>query len=135
LGGEQGIQGLMHSAMNSIKDMIDVNTVVGNPVETQDGSVIIPVSRVSFGFGVGGGQYGHENNAAGDYPFGGGSGAGVTVQPVGFLVVGKGQIRFLSVAGQAAFDRLLDLTPQLLERCGWGKQPVVEEPLVEINAT
>ncbi|HHT02336.1 MAG TPA: sporulation protein YtfJ [Firmicutes bacterium] len=125
----------MRSAMDSIKEMIDVNTVVGDPVEAQDGSVIIPVSRVSFGFGVGGGEYGQNESDEG-YPFGGGSGAGVTVQPVGFLVVGNGAIRFLSVSGPAILDRLIDITPQLLECCGFHKcQEPVTDPLEEINAT
>jgi sporulation protein YtfJ len=112
------IEGLMKTAMESIKEMVDVNTIVGDPVETPDGSVIIPISRVACGFAAGGGEFEtagsqqEENGAV--LPFGGGSGAGVSVQPVGFLVVGQGQIRLLPVDGNAVVDRLIDIAPQLL---------------------
>lgn len=117
------IQGLMKTAMESIKDMVDVNTVVGDPVETKDGAVIIPVSRVAFGFAAGGGEYEGQTNGreqAGDdgggtgMPFAGGSGAGVSVQPVGFLVVGHGEIRMLAVDGSAVLDRIIDVAPTVL---------------------
>ena len=120
---EHPIQGLMKTAMESIKDMVDVNTVIGEPVESQDGSVIIPVSRVTFGFAAGGGEFPAEAEEAGvgqreegtsSYPFAGGSGAGVSVQPVGFLVVGQGTVRMLPVHGGAVIDRLIDLAPQMV---------------------
>ncbi|MEW6309258.1 MAG: GerW family sporulation protein [Bacillota bacterium] len=126
---EHPIQGLMKTAMESIKEMVEVNTIVGDPVESQDGSVIVPVSRVSFGFAAGGGEYtvkgggggqearGKESQSErnhGQLPFAGGSGAGVTINPVGFLVVGNGQVRLLPVDGRAVFDRLIDLAPQLI---------------------
>jgi sporulation protein YtfJ len=117
------IQGLMKTAMESLHGMVDVNTVIGDPVETPDGSVIVPVSRVAFGFAAGGGQYtqpsgpriGERDNDA-VLPFGGGSGAGVSVQPVGFLVVGQGQVRMLSVHGTQPLDRLIDMAPQLFDK-------------------
>jgi sporulation protein YtfJ len=111
---EHPIQGLMQTAMESIKQMVDVNTVVGDAVQTGDGGVIIPVSRVSFGFAAGGGEYG-TRAAAGDAPFGGGSGAGVSVQPVAFLVVHGDDVRLLPVDGNTALERLLDLTPDILD--------------------
>ncbi|GAW91037.1 GerW family sporulation protein [Calderihabitans maritimus] len=114
------IETLMKTAMESIKEMVDVNTVVGDPVETPDGSVIVPVSRVSCGFVAGGGEYESGDtggkNEANSLPFGGGSGAGVSVQPVGFLVVGNNQIRLLPVDGNTTIDRLIDLTPQVLNQ-------------------
>jgi sporulation protein YtfJ len=130
---EHPIQGLMKTAMESIREMVDVNTIVGDPVETEDGSVIMPISRVSFGFAAGGAEYGTggvrrahekpqmpldrsaEDGASGGLPFGGGSGAGVTIRPVGFLVVGNGQVRMLPVDGRAIYDRLIDVAPQLLQ--------------------
>ncbi|NLG87444.1 MAG: sporulation protein YtfJ [Firmicutes bacterium] len=118
---EHPIQGLMKTAMESIKDMVDVNTVVGDPVETTDGSVIIPISRVSFGFAAGGGEYSIQSgNSASTaegtmFPFAGGSGAGVSINPVAFLVVGNGQVRLLPVDSRAFYDRLIDLAPQVLE--------------------
>ncbi len=122
------IQGLMKTAMENIKEMVDVNTIIGDPVETPDGTVIIPISRVSFGFAAGGsefepaeekkeqGHHGRAEKAACGLPFGGGSGGGVTVQPVAFLVVGGGQVRMLPVDRNAMFDRLLDMAPQLISQ-------------------
>lgn len=121
---EHPIEGLMKTAMESLKDMVDVNTILGDPVETPDGSVILPVSRVSFGFAAGGSEFGeavesgregNQDNKAMTYPFGGGSGGGVSVSPVAFLVVSNGQVRLLSVEGGAVFDRLIDLAPQVLQ--------------------
>ncbi|MGI6631602.1 MAG: GerW family sporulation protein [Bacillota bacterium] len=125
------IESLMRTTMESLKSMVDVNTVVGEPVETKDGTVIMPVSRVSFGFVAGGGdeavmqgggmengQEGESGGASGPetMPFTGGSGAGVSVKPVGFLVVGLTKVRFIPVDNQAIYDRLLDEAPELLER-------------------
>ncbi|GAB6875972.1 GerW family sporulation protein [Thermaerobacter litoralis] len=114
------IQGLMQTAMESLKQMVDVNTVVGDAVEAQDGTVIVPVSRVSVGFVAGGGEYGREprrTEAGGAaWPFAGGSGAGVSVQPVGFLVVGQGRVRLLPVAEGAFLDRVIDAAPEVLDR-------------------
>lgn len=115
----QPIEGLMKTAMETIKEMVSVNTVVGDPVETPDGSVIMPVSRVACGFGAGGGEFGlpEKNKKEEEASFGGGAGAGVSVQPVGFLVVGQGQIRFLPVEGNNVIvDRLIDLAPQVLAK-------------------
>lgn len=116
---EHPIEGLMKTAMESIKEMVDVNTVVGDPVETPDGTVIIPISRVACGFGAGGGEFESQGQGDGGQEeqapfFGGGSGGGVSVQPVGFLVVGQGQIRLLPVDSNVIYDRLLDVAPQLL---------------------
>lgn len=116
---EHPIQGLMKTAMENIKEMVDVNTIVGDAVETPDGTIIIPISRVSFGFAAGGsefesGENEKKGNSGGGLPFGGGSGGGVTVQPVAFLVVGNGQVRMLPVDRHAMLDRLIDLAPQLV---------------------
>lgn len=116
------IEGLMKTAMESIKEMVDVNTVVGDPVETPDGFVIIPISRVACGFAAGGGEFevGGERKQDGEESqmpaFGGGSGAGVSVKPIGFLVVGNGQVRLLPVDGNAVIDRLIDIAPQVLNQ-------------------
>jgi len=109
--------------MESLKGMVDVNTVVGDPVETQDGSVIIPVSRVAFGFAAGGGEYSahategdHAEAGPAGFPFGGGSGAGVSVQPMGFLVVAHNQVRMLPVDGGQPVERLIDMAPQIIDK-------------------
>ena len=116
--GEHPIQGLMKTAMESIKDMVDVNTIVGDAVETADGTVIIPISRVAFGFAAGGGDYDTEEQGAQEsHPFGGGSGAGVSVKPVGFLVCSPTNgIRFMPVEGHLLYDRLVDTVPQVVSK-------------------
>ena len=113
------IETLMKTAMESIKDMNDVNTIVGDPVETPDGSVIMPVSRVSCGFAAGGADYhpnGEGGRGQGGLHFGGGSGGGVSVRPVGFLVVRQNQIRLLPVDGNPIADRLVDLAPEIMDK-------------------
>jgi len=111
------IEGLMQTAMESIKSIVDVNTILGDPVETADGTVIVPVSRVSLGFAAGGTEYETVGRAGtAEFPFGGGSGAGISVSPVAFLVVGQGGVRLLPVDGNVVLDRLIDLAPQVIEQ-------------------
>lgn len=112
----------MHTVMDSLREMVDVNTILGDPVETPDGAVIVPVSRVSFGFAAGGTDQTFSNEKAKDpqlaatRPFGGGSGAGISVSPVAFLVVRQDEVRLMPVDGNAIYDRLLDLVPKLVEQ-------------------
>lgn len=112
------IDTLMEAAMENIKGMVDVNTIVGDPVETPDGTVIIPVSRVSFGFAAGGSDLLVEKDRQKEEPnpFGGGSGAGVLLQPMAFLVVGKEQVRLLPVTNGAVVERILNLAPELVKQ-------------------
>ncbi|ACB85223.1 GerW family sporulation protein [Natranaerobius thermophilus] len=117
---EHPIQSLMKTAMESIKGMVEVNTIVGDAVETPDGKVIIPISRVSFGFAAGGSEFETQNEQkpqdnSDSLPFGGGSGAGVSVQPVAFLVVGDDQVRLLTVDDYPLWDRLIDVAPNLFD--------------------
>lgn len=114
---EHPIQGLMKTAMESIKDMVDVNTIVGDAVETSDGTVIIPISRVTFGFAAGGAnsEPAEEDRAQVVDSFGGGSGAGVSVKPVGFLVCSPSNgVRFMPVEGNLVYERIIDLVPKVL---------------------
>jgi len=115
----------MKTAMESIKEMVDVNTVVGDPVETPDGTVIIPVSRVTAGFVAGGGEYEGGDSDMGNasktqqssqYPFGGGSGAGVSVQPVAFLVSSGTEVKLLPINDNIIFDHMIDMAPKLLNQ-------------------
>lgn len=111
------IEGLMKTAMVSIKEMVDVNTVVGEAVETNDGTVIIPVSQVCCGFAAGGGEYNVSNSHNNkELPFAGGSGAGVSVKPVGFLVVRMNDVRLISVSGNQLAERIVDVAPQLIDK-------------------
>jgi len=108
--------------MQSIKEMIDVNTIVGDAVETNDGTIIIPISKVGVGFAVGGGDYKAfkpATNVPDNSPnsFGGGTGAGVSITPVAFMVVGNGQIRLIPVNPEAnTYDKLLDFIPDAIDR-------------------
>ena len=119
---EHPIGEMMHSTMNSIKDMVDVNTVVGDPVVAATGATIIPVSRVCFGYVTGGGDLpGSEKSRThppmeqGTFPFAGGSGAGVSVQPVGFLVVSGEEVRMLPAQPLTVADRMVELLPGVVE--------------------
>ena len=115
------IESLMTTTMESLRDMIDVNTIIGEPVSTADGSTVIPISRVSFGFVAGGGEYECQRSRAradstpeGGLPFAGGSGAGVTVQPLGFLVTNREQVRLLPAQCYQPIDRVIELIPQFV---------------------
>lgn len=116
--GQHPIEDLMKTAMESIKEMVDVNTIVGDAVQTIDGTVIIPVSKVCFGFAAGGGEYSKgQKNENMKYPFAGGSGAGVSINPVAFLIVGRNNtIRLLSASPHAVLDRALGNIPGIIEQ-------------------
>ena len=119
---------LMKTTMDNIKEMIDVNTILGDPVETADGTVILPVSRVSVGFAAGGSEFQttkerSEKKTVSDgttdevsLPFGGGAGVGLTIHPVAFLVVNLGQVRLMPVEGIGPLDKLIDFVPSFLAK-------------------
>ncbi len=115
------IENIMTTTMENIRGMVDVNTVIGDAIAGADGSTIIPISRVSFGFVAGGGEYalagkpGTESLSTGGTPFAGGTGAGVSVQPVGFLVLREGQVRLLSARPGSPVDRLVEMLPDVAE--------------------
>lgn len=116
---EHPIQGLMGTAMENIKEMIDVNTIVGDPVETPDGSVVLPISKVGFGFAAGGSEFHISEEEASEpkLPFGGGSGGGVSIQPVAFLVVNAGGVRLLPLDNSThLYERVLEMAPQAIEK-------------------
>ena len=103
----------LQTSMAKIKEMVDVNTIVGDPVTTPDGVTLVPVSRVSFGFGGGGGDLVKQRSG-----FAGGSGAAVRIEPIGFLVIRNGIVNMLNIQPPAAntFDRIVDLIPQLMDK-------------------
>ena len=124
---EHPIEGLMLTAMNSIQDMIDVNTIIGEPIETSNNIVIIPISKVSFGFAAGGSEF--RGETINEYskkekeeeiqyrlPFGGASGAGVTINPIAFLVIQPNNVKLMPVTHTSSLDKLLDYVPDLLEK-------------------
>jgi sporulation protein YtfJ len=116
---EHPIEGLMKTTMNSLKEMVDVNTIIGDPVQSPDGLVIIPVSKITFGFASGGSEFNRNTKgepSENNLPFGGGSGAGVSVQPVGFIVAGNNQIKLLTVdEGNTALSNLFDFAGKLTD--------------------
>lgn len=125
--GSNPIESIMRTTMENLKDMIDVNVVVGDAVETGAGATIIPISRVSFGFVSGGGEYGTAPQQPAKLPFAGGAGTGVSVNPMGFLVVSDGQVKMLPAQYMAPIDRVIEL-PDLMsdikkkmKNCGCSK--------------
>lgn len=148
---EHPIEGLMITAMNSIQEMIDVNTIIGEPIETANNIVIIPISKVSFGFAAGGSEFKGETideytkkdrEEAIQYrlPFGGGSGAGVSVFPVAFLVIQDNNVKLLPVTHSSSIDKLLDYVPEfmdkasnMLNKCTQSKKAETEKVVKEIQ--
>ncbi len=107
---------LMQTTLENIRDMVDVNTVIGDAIQTASGTTVIPFSKVTFGFATGGGEYDPQKTPVQQaLPFAGGSGAGVTVQPVGFLVIGPEGVRLLPAQNKTALEQALSSAPQLVE--------------------
>ena len=111
---EHPIEGLMNSAMQKLRELVDVNTIIGDPITTPDGILIIPISRVAFGFGSGGSDWPTQNPKE---TFGGGSGGGVSITPIGFLIVSGGEVKLLQLAAQGnTGDRLINMVPDLVDK-------------------
>lgn len=124
---EHPIESLMMTAMTSIQDMVDVNTIIGEPIETANGITIIPISKVCFGFAAGGSEFSGEtikeyNRKDKDeeieykLPFGGGAGAGVSINPVAFIVVQEDTVKLMPVDHSSCLDKILDYVPDLMQR-------------------
>jgi len=118
----------MTTAMENIKDIVDVNTIVGDAVETKEGTVIIPISKVNLGFAAGGAEYNLElderkEDKKGDNSFGGGSGGAIMLQPMAFLVVKEEQVRLLPVNNNAVIERLINIAPELIDKLKCSFQP------------
>ena len=128
---EYPIESLMNTAMDSIKEMVDVNTIIGEPIETSNNIVVIPVSKVNFGFAAGGSEFkgkierkitskGEKTEKEPEdkirMPFGGGSGAGVSINPIAFIVVQSSGVKLLPVEHNSSVDKLLDLIPEFADK-------------------
>lgn len=123
---EHPIQGLMTTAMENLQEMIDVNTIIGDPVETPDGSVIIPVSKVGFGFAAGGSEFNGSQSQQGSQgasgtekklPFGGGSGGGVSITPIAFLIVSSKGVQMVHLDEHThLYEKLIESAPQAVEK-------------------
>lgn len=141
------IQGMMYTAMQSLKEMIDVNTIVGDAVTAPDGTVIIPISKVAVGFGVGGSEFSPEKNTPVNPEdgkmFGGGSGGGISINPVAFMVVSGGQFKLIPVDEESTvYERILGNLPDVVDKIADAFGTVKarradkkndDEPDVEIN--
>lgn len=109
------IQGLMDTTMEKIRQLIDVNTIIGNPITTPDGTTIVPVSKVSYGFASGGSDI-PSKNAINKQVFGGGSGAGVSITPIAFIVVNQGDAKILRIDNDnTTADKIADAVPQVID--------------------
>lgn len=117
MSNQHPVENLMRSTMENLRDMIDANTVIGEPIETKDGTYIIPVSKLSFGFVSAGSEFTSPRNNPEEnpYPFGGGSGSGVSLRPVTFLVIKDDMVRILPVEHENTYDKLIDSVPQVLD--------------------
>ena len=114
----QTLPNMLENTIAKIREMVDVNSVIGNPITTPDGVTIIPVSKVSVGFGGGGSDFVSKNPNLQENPFGGGAGGGVHVTPIAFLIIKEGSVRMLPVAAPAntTADRLVEMVPDVLDK-------------------
>ena len=114
----QNIPNMLENTIAKIREMVDVNSVIGTPITTADGVTIIPVSKVSAGFGGGGSDYVSKNANKQENPFGGGAGGGVSVTPIAFLIIKEGNVRMMPVAAPAntTADRLVEMIPDTLDK-------------------
>ena len=114
----QNLPNMLENTINKIREMVDSNSVVGDPITTADGVTIIPISKISIGLGGGGSDFVSKNVNHQENPFGGGVGAGVKVTPVAFLIVKEGNVRMLPVAAPASTtaDRLVEMVPDTLDK-------------------
>ena len=114
----QNLPNMLQDTISKIREMVDVNNVIGDPITTPDGVTIIPVSKISVGVGGGGSDYVSKNPNRQENPFGGGAGGGVSVTPIAFLIVKDGNVRMMPVATPAntTADRLVEMIPDTLDK-------------------
>ena len=114
----QNLPNMLENTIAKIREMVDVNSVIGTPITTPDGVTIIPVSKVSVGFGGGGSDFSHKTPTSAELPFGGGVGGGLNVNPVCFLIVKDGTVRMMPIAAPASTtaDRIVEMVPDTLDK-------------------
>lgn len=113
--GEHSVNGFMDTTMEKIKQMVNADTIMGNPIHCDDGTVIIPVSKVTYGFAAGGSDFAAKSTAK-DL-FGGGSGAGVTVTPIAFLSISHGNVKLLQInPASSTADRVVEMVPEVVDK-------------------
>mgnify|MGYP000978051823 CR=1 FL=1 len=126
------IEGMMDTTLEKIKQMVDVNSVIGDPIVTPDGITIIPISKVNYGFASGGSDLPVKTQPEKEF-FGGGTGAGVTITPIAFLTISGGSVKLLRVdPGNSSADRIIELAPDLIDKIvslfGKGKKQKQDAP-------
>ena len=114
------LSNLMQDSMDKVRAMVDTNTIVGEPICTPDGVTLIPISKVSMGFGGAGTTFGNKTNPSADNTLGAGIGTGVKIEPVAFLIVKDGYVRVMPVAVPAAntVDRIVEMVPDMVNKVG-----------------
>lgn len=114
----QNLPNMLENSIAKLREIVDVNSVIGDPITTPDGVTIIPVSKISIGYAGGGTDFVSKNENHHDNPFGGGVGAGLKVVPVAFLIIKEGNVRMLPVATPAntTADRLVEMLPDTLDK-------------------
>ncbi len=116
------IETILNTTMSELKEMVDVNTIVGDPFVTPNGCTVIPISKVSFGFVSGGGEYGESINCKGQaqnaqgngFPFAGGTASGISITPVAFMTADQDSVKLLTTCHRSVLDKVLDNVPQIL---------------------
>ena len=112
------ISDVMSTTLQRLREMIDVNTIVGEPIHTPDGLMLIPISQLSMGFASGGSEFGKTPKVEGKNNFGGGAGAGVKMEPIAFLVIRGDNVRLLPVGPGpvSTIDRVVDMVPDVVDK-------------------
>ena len=113
---DQSASGILATAIDKIKDMVDCQTIVGDPIDAGDGIKVIPISKVTYGFASGGSDFPSKNSSK--ELFGGGGGAGVTISPIAFLVVNKGEVtvKYISENSETSAERIIGLVPDVVNK-------------------
>lgn len=129
------IEGLMGTTLEKIKQMVDVNSIIGDPITSPDGTVIVPISKISYGFASGGSDFAAKSMPEKQF-FGGGTGAGVSINPVAFLTISNGDVKLLRVdPGSTSVDRVIEQAPEMIDKVagifGKGKKKKQQESAVE----
>lgn len=111
------IENLMKTTMENIREMVDVNTIIGDPIKGDGNTLILPISKVSFGFVSGGSEFNASVSSENlkNYPFGGGSGSGISIKPVAFLVLKDDSVRLLPLNAENTYEKIVDLVPQIMD--------------------
>lgn len=110
------IEGMMNTTLEKIKEMVDINTIVGDPITSSDGSIIIPVSKISYGFASGGSDFPTKSQTEKNF-FGGGTGAGISITPVAFITICNGNVKLLQIDPyNNTVDRIIGMFPEAVDK-------------------